>query len=118
MNNRWWPSVVWLAGGLLLAAALRYGILEDTAQDLLCRQGGGGVGCGLRSALGVSIHYRVFGLAGLALGLAGWWPKQRWAAFGGLLLSGCGLMLYNATFGAVAAVVSLLAALQPVSRSR
>lgn len=99
-----------VAGGLLLAAAIRY-ILENEAQDLLCRQGGGSRWCPVRSALGWSIHYQLFGLAGLFLGMAGWLPRLRWAAFPGVLLAGCGLLVYNTTYAAVAMVVALLAAL-------
>ena len=108
----WWSIGLALGGGLLLASALRFGILEDRAQDLLCRQGGGGFWCLLRSGLGLSIHYQLFGLTALALGLISWLPKLRRLALAGLLLAACALMLYNVTYGALALVISLLAALQ------
>jgi len=118
LNHRWQPIVLWFGAGLLLAVALRYGLLEDSAQDLSCRRDGGGAVCALRSALGLSIHHQVIGLAGLFLGLAGWLPRLRWAAFGGLLLAGCGLMTFNTTYAAMATVISLLAALQPRFQNR
>lgn len=115
--GRWWAIVVALAGGLLLAAAIRYGILENEAQDLLCREGGGGGWCAVRSALGWSIHYQLFGLGSLFLALLAWLPRLSGAAFVALLLAGCGLFIYNTTFAAVGVVVALLAALQPPSSS-
>lgn len=112
MAGRWWAIVMAFAGGLLLAAAIRYGILENEVQELMCRQGSGGGWCSVRSAMGWSIHYQLFGLAGLFLGLAAWLPRLRRAALPALLLAGCGLFIYNATYAALAVVVALLAALQ------
>lgn len=116
MVGRWWAIVVAFAGGLLLAAAIRYGIFENEAQELMCRQGSMSAWCSVRSALGWSIHYQLVGLTGLFLALAGWLPGLRWAVFPALLLAGCGLFVYNATYAAVAVVVALLAALQTPSR--
>lgn len=118
MVGRWWAIVAAFAGGLLLAAAIRFGIFENAAQELMCRQGGVSGWCSVRSALGWSIHYQLVGLTGLFLALAGWFPGLRWAVFPALLLAGCGLFIYNATFAAVAAVVALLAALQTPSRPK
>lgn len=116
MAGKWWAIAGVFASGLLLAVAIRYGMLENEAQDLMCRQGSGSSWCSVRSAVGWSIHYQLFGLAGLFLGIAGWMPRLRWAAFPGLLLAGCGLFIYNATYAAVAVVVALLAALQASER--
>ncbi len=113
MSRQWWLIGAALVSGLLLATAMRFGVLANEAQDLMCRQGSGGAWCSVRSMLGLSIHYQLFGLMGLALGLAGWVPKLRGSAIAGLLLASCGLLLYNTTYAAVAVVLSLLAALQP-----
>lgn len=106
-----------MAGGLLLALALRYGLLENEVQARMCREGFASHWCAIRSALGWSIHYQLIGLTALALGVAGWLPGLRRAALPALLLAAGGLLLYNATFAAVALVVALLAALRPAHRA-
>lgn len=98
-----------------MAAAIRYGILENEAQDLRCREGISSFWCSVRSATGWAIHYQLFGLMGLFLGIAGCLPRLRWLAYPGLLLAGCGLLIYNATYAAVAVVIALLAALRPAT---
>lgn len=111
--GRWWAIAAALGSGLLLAALLRYGILENEAQDLMCRRGGVSGWCRVRATLGWSIHYQLFGLAGLALGVVAWLPGLRRAAFPALLLAAGGLVIYNATPAALALIIALLAALQP-----
>src|SRR5512143_3703631 len=110
--GRWWLISGAFSAGLLLAAALRYGILENEALDQVC-QGAANGWCTAQSVLGWSIHYQLFGLVGLFLGIAAWLPGARWLALPGLLLAGCGLLIYNTTYAAVAAIVALLAALRP-----
>ena len=117
LAGKWMAIVAAVSGGLLLAAAIRYGILENETQEMMCRQGGNGW-CSLRASLGWSIYHQLFGLAGLFLGMAAWLPRMRWAAYPGLLLAGCGLFIYNATYAAVAVIVALLAVLRPVSSTR
>jgi len=112
--GRWWLIGIVFSGGLLLAAALRYGILENDALDQIC-QGAANGWCTAQSVLGWSIHYELFGLGGLVLGLVAWVPGARWLALPALLLGGCGLLIYNTTYAAVAAVVALLAALRPTA---
>jgi len=111
MAGRCWAIAGAFSAGLLLAVAIRYGVLENEAQDQMCRAGRSNGWCSMRAAVGWSIHYQVFGLTALFLGIAGWLPKLRWLAFPGLLLAGCGLLIYNTTYAAVGFIVALLAAL-------
>jgi energy-converting hydrogenase Eha subunit G len=110
------PGKAWaisgaLALGLLAAAAIRYGILENEAQARACQQTMGGW-CSVRAAVGWSIWMQLFGLGALGLAAAAWVPPLRRLALPALFLAGCGLFIYNATPAAVAAVLGLLAALQ------
>ncbi len=116
--GRWWLMGVAFAAGLLLAAALRYGILENDALDLTCLKETANGWCSIQSALGWSIHYQLFGLAGLFLGAAAWLPRLHGLAFPSLLVAGCGLLIYNTTYAAVAVIISLLAAMRPLSAAK
>ncbi|HEY0635213.1 MAG TPA: hypothetical protein VGE00_07525 [Gammaproteobacteria bacterium] len=112
----WAAIAVSFAAGLLLALAVRYAILENAAQELMCREGGGSGWCTLRARLGWSIYHQLIGLSALGLATVAWLVRVRWVALSGLLLAGCGLLLYNATWAGVAAIIALLAALRPVER--
>ncbi len=108
----WGGIAIAFTAGLLLALAVRYAILENAAQELMCREGGHSGWCAVRSWLGWSIYHQLLGLGALVLGVGAWLARSRWAALAGLLLAGCGLLLYNATWAGVAAIVALLAALR------
>lgn len=100
-----------LAAGLLLAATIRYHLLENDA--LQCQADAAGGWCRLRAVLGWTLYHQLIGLTGLALAIAAWLPALRRLALPGLLVAGCGLALYNTTYAAFATIIALLAAQQP-----
>lgn len=113
MTGRMGKIAAAVAAGLLLAAALRHGLLENAAHALRCREAPAAAGCTVREALGWLIYHQLIGLSGLALAAAAWLPPLRRLALPALLVAGCGLALYNTTYAAIAAIIALLAALQP-----
>ncbi|HEY0721859.1 MAG TPA: hypothetical protein VGE50_11470 [Gammaproteobacteria bacterium] len=110
----WAAIAISITTGLLVGMALRYAILENAAQELMCREGGSSGWCVVRPWLGWSIYHQLIGLSALVLGVGAWLVRPRWVALAGLLVAGSGLLLYNATWAGVAAIIALLAALHPV----
>jgi len=117
LTQRWtmrraacWIAV--LAVGFALAFWLRYGVIQPQEIGIACGQAGAPGWCGPRQWLISAQHYRIWGWVGLAGGLIGLFIGGRAAIAIALLFSAMALVLYNATLGAPAMVVALLALLR------
>jgi hypothetical protein len=105
-----------LAGGFALAFWLRYGVIQPTGMGIACGAAEAPGWCAPRQWLISAQHYRVWGWVGLAAGLIGLFAGDRWggrwAVAIALFFSAMALVLYNATLGAPATVIALLALLR------
>lgn len=102
-----WPWLLLLAVGVL-AATLRYGVIEPTATAELCGSGHGPAWCPARQWLVQSFLNNTFGIAALvAAGLA-LLVKQRWAAWLAAALGMFALELYCFEAGALALLIGCL----------
>lgn len=121
-SNRGWTArraagwLVLLALGFALAFWLRYGVIQPTDIGIACGQADAPAWCGPRQWLISAQHYRIWGWVGLAGGLLGLFagnlPGGRWVIAVALIFSAMALVLYNATLGAPAMIVTLLALLR------
>ncbi len=112
-------TLLWLAllgFGFALGFWLRYGVIQPTEIGIACGRTDAPGWCGPRQWLISAQHYRIWGWVGLAGGLFGLFAADRW---GGrwmtaiaLVFSAMALVLYNATLGAPAMIVTLLALLR------
>lgn len=96
---------------LVLLYGLRFGLMEVEPAADPCLDSPAGLPCRLRSALGLAIHFEVFGMVALATTGLAWLapvPWRRGFAAAGLLLGLVALVLYNVRFGAPAVVLALL----------
>lgn len=110
-NKLLWLVLVLLAG-LLAGLVLRYAILENVNQARICQGDPLQMMCRLRSTLGWSIYFQLFGWGALLLALPSWLTPLRAMVWPALMMSACGLLLYNTTYAAIALIVALLAALR------
>lgn len=101
-----------LGVGFALAFWLRYGVIQPAGFGIACGQAEAPGWCGPRQWLISAQHYRVWGWVGLAGGLIGLFIGGRWVIAIALLFSAMALVLYNATLGAPAMVIALLALLR------
>lgn len=113
-------ALVWvslLAVGFALATWLRYGLIQPEEIGILCGQADAPGWCTPRQWLLLVQHYYIWGWAALASGAIGLLiglPRPLGAIVIAIavLLSAMALMLYNATLGAAALVLALLALLR------
>lgn len=105
-----------LACGFALAFWLRYGVIQPPQMGITCGQAEAPNWCAPRQWLISAQHYRIWGWTGLIAGLIGLFAGDRW---GGrwivaiaLFFGAMALVLYNATLGAPAMVIALLALLR------
>ena len=101
-------TACWIA----LLYGLRFGYFEIEPAADPCFQDPGGLACSIRGALGMSIHWQIFGFGSLGLGVLGLalhGKLRRLCATAALLISAAALVLYNARYGAPGAVIALLA---------
>ena len=111
----WGRAGCWLAllaGGFALAAWLRYGVIQPQQIGFVCGQAEAPGWCTPRQWLIAAQHYRVWGWVGLAGALGGLFLGGRALVVLGLLFAALALVLYNATLGAPALVIALLALLR------
>ncbi len=111
----WRRAGAWLvlvAAGFALAYWLRYGVIQPQEIGIACGQLDAPAWCGPRQWLISAQHYRVWGWVGLAGALAGLFLGGRLPVAIGLLFAALALVLYNATLGAPAMVIALLALLR------
>jgi len=101
-----------LAGGFALAGWLRYGVIQPQEIGIACGQPDAPGFCAPRQWLITAQHYRIWGWAGLAGALGGLFLGGRALIALGLLFAALALVLYNATLGAPALVIALLALLR------
>ena len=105
-----WTGLLLL--GFALAFWLRYGVIQPTDIGMLCGQADAPGWCAPRQWLISAQHYRVWGWVGLMGGLIGLFLGGRWIIAIALVFSAMALVLYNATLGAPAIIVTLLALLR------
>ena len=108
-------TLLWLALlglGFALAFWLRYGAIQPTEIGIACGQTDAPGWCAPRQWLISAQHYRIWGWVGLAGSLIGLFIGGRWIIAIALVFSAMALVLYNATLGAPAMVVALLALLR------
>ena len=98
--------------GFALAFWLRYGVIQPTDMGIICGQADVPSWCAPRQWLISAQHYRIWGWVGLAGALIGLFIGGRWIIAIALLFSAMALVLYNATLGAPAMIVTLLALLR------
>ncbi len=101
-----------LALGFALAFWLRYGVIQPREVGIACGQADAPGWCQPRQWLISAQHYRIWGWAGLAGALGGLFLGGRALVALGLLFAALALVLYNATLGAPAMVIALLALLR------
>lgn len=102
-----------------MLCALRFGLLEVPPEADPCLADSDGLACRWRAALGLAIHFQVFGWLALGASLLVWLlPAARRGslATATLFLAVMALVLYNVRYGAPAAVLALLACVTPPSR--
>ncbi|MEX1109960.1 MAG: hypothetical protein WEC00_13700 [Dongiaceae bacterium] len=100
-----------LAAGAFGAGALRYNLIESPGAATLC-EGGGPWWCPLRQWLVILFLKHAFGIVAVALAaIAVLRPRVIWIALAAVA-TGVALMIYNADFGALAAVLVILALLR------
>ena len=110
-----WAAIAAL--GFALALWLRYGVIQPEAIGILCGQADAPGWCTPRQWLILGQYYEIWGwvaLVSAATGLFVTLPRPLLRAVLGIavLFSALALILYNATLGAVAAVLTLLALLR------
>ena len=105
-----------LAFGFALAFWLRYGVIQPQDIGIACGQAEAPGWCGPRQWLISAQHYRIWGWVGLVGGVIGLFAGNLWGGRAviaiALLFSAMALVLYNATLGAPAMILSLLALLR------
>lgn len=97
---------------LLFGIWLRYGVLQSDVVAARCTATSAPWWCAGRNALGLLIHFRVFGWLAVAAGIASWWIGGRTLAFIGLAAGVLGLSMYNTDLAAVGGVLALLRAVR------
>jgi hypothetical protein len=117
-NTRRWTArraagwTLLLLLGFALAFWLRYGVIQPTEMGIACGQADAPGWCAPRQWLISVQHYRIWGWVGLVGGLIGLFAGGRWIIAIALVFSAMALVLYNATLGAPAMIVTLLALLR------
>lgn len=117
-NTRRWTArraagwTLLLLLGFALAFWLRYGVIQPTEMGIACGQADAPGWCAPRQWLISAQHYRIWGWVGLVGGLIGLFVGGRWIIAIALVFSAMALVLYNATLGAPAMIVTLLALLR------
>lgn len=94
----------------LAAHGLRYQLIEPEALGAACASGSAWW-CAPRTVLIVATQWNLLGIVALASALLAWFPLARWRtelAHAALLVSGAGIVLYNASYCAAALVLALL----------
>lgn len=105
--------------GLVLAAAARHGLVEPPALMTTCdAQAWASLPCGLRTLVVQGFVDQRLGALALGLAVGAFALCQRWLAVGALGLAGAGLVLYNASLSAPAALLAALAMVPRASPSR
>ena len=95
-----------------LLYAIRFGMLEIPPETDPCLADALGASCRWRTALGLAIHWQVFGWLALGSALGVWLLPTRLRHTGAAVvgfLAVLALVLYNVRYGAPAAVLALLA---------
>ncbi len=98
--------------GFALSFWLRYGVIQPTDMGMTCGQADAPGWCAPRQWLISAQHYRIWGWVGLVGGLIGLFVGGRGIIAIALVFSAMALVLYNATLGAPAMIVTLLARLR------
>ncbi|MDE1899004.1 MAG: hypothetical protein KGH73_08120 [Xanthomonadaceae bacterium] len=110
------PWVVALAAGLI-AAWLRYRLVEPAALAQACAAGAGGVRCALRAATVVAFHSHGLTMVCGALAAMALIARERRIAALTLAAGAAGLVLYSFEAGAAAVLAGALVLARPVPRS-
>ena len=109
------PGLRYLAAAALvavLAAALRFQLVEPQQIGILCGSAGAPWWCVPREAIVLAFHFEVIGALALALGTAAFFldgPRATRLAWAALPFAAAGLTLYNATWTAPAILLGLMA---------
>ncbi|MDE1958811.1 MAG: hypothetical protein KGI40_06990 [Xanthomonadaceae bacterium] len=109
------PWVVALAAGLI-AAWLRYRLVEPAALAQACAAGAGGVRCALRAATVVAFHSHGLTMVCGALAAMALIARERRIAALTLAAGAAGLVLYSFEAGAAAVLAGALVLARPVPR--
>ena len=112
-------TVPWLAAVAtgLIAAWLRYRLVEPAALAQACAAGAGGLRCALRAATVVAFHSHGLTLVCGALALLALITRWRLIAALALAAGAAGLVLYSFEAGAAALLVGALVLARPVPPS-
>jgi len=102
-----WPWLLLLIVGVL-AATLRYGVIEPSATAQLCESGHGPVWCPARQWLVQRFLNNTFGFAALVAAALALVVKQRWTAWLAAALGIFALELYCFEAGALALLIGCL----------
>lgn len=112
---RLWALLVAAVGAYAAAAAVRHGLMEAPQFVGRCTGQGGDALCTLRSAIGLMIHFRVFGWLGLVAAIAAVATGRAGLRIAAVILASGGLVLYNANLSIVAFAVVTVALARTVA---
>ena len=96
-------------GAYAAAAAVRYGLMEAPQFVGRCAGQGSDALCAVRSAMGLMIHFEVFGWLAVLAAVAALAARNRHLRIAAVILAISGLVLYNANLGIVAFAVVTIA---------
>lgn len=102
-----WPWLLLLVVGVL-AAVLRYGVIEPSGTAQLCESGRGPAWCAARQWLVIGFLNNTYGIAALVAAALALVLKQPWAAWLAAALGAFALEMYCFEAGALALLIGCL----------
>jgi hypothetical protein len=102
-----WPWLLLLLVGVL-AAVVRYGVIEPSATVQLCESGHGPAWCVVRQWLVIGFLNNVYGVAALVAAALALLSRQPWVAWLAAALGALALELYCFEAGALALLIGCL----------
>lgn len=102
-----WPWLLLLAVGVL-AAVLRYGVIEPSATVQLCESGHGPAWCVMRQWLVIGFLNNTYGIAALVAAALALLLKQPWSAWLAAAIGAFALEMYCFEAGALALLIGCL----------
>jgi hypothetical protein len=88
-------------------ASIRYGFLSNSYFAQICNASPGSLVCEIRSALGISVHYQIFGLISMVSTIAAFFANKKPLSLLAMFFSIGAILMFNTLLGCVTFVVSL-----------
>lgn len=102
----------------LIAAALRYGLIESRSVVAHCSTADPAVWCAVRQTLVQGFQHNVYGIVGLLFGAVALWRRSPWLAWLAAASGLWALQLYCFQAGALALLIGSLRLLRLQARAR